>query len=85
MAKPFKSGITKPTDAEVFGLTKGRPFVKCPECGIAVAQGQKYCPECERLYSLGMKTQTKIPSDTQAAQSYPSDNNKGYQELKGGK
>ena len=86
MAKEFKSGISKPTDEQVFAATKGTPFKKC-ECGNSIISSANHCNECKRLYELGMKTppvpqfvQPNPSKDTQAPQSYPSGDHSGYQE-----
>lgn len=53
MAKEFKSGIRKPTDAQIFEATKGTPFKKCPGCGNSIGPSQPWCLECKRLVEIG--------------------------------
>lgn len=83
--KDFKSGIVKPTDAQLFEVTKGVAFKKCC-CGNSIISSANYCNECKRLVELGMKdpvpefVQPNPSKDTQAPQSFPSDRHDGYQE-----
>src|SRR5579864_1312112 len=85
MPKPTKApfaDIKRPTDAQVFGATKGTPFKPCPNCGRAKISSEKYCVECSRLVSEGFGPTPRAPyptvRDTAPVQSYPSDKHSGY-------
>lgn len=86
MTKPRKTpfaNLKKPTDAELFAATKPVPFKRCV-CGNSIISSATKCPECLRLYELGMKT-PPVPrfaqaNDTQKRQSYPAFTHKGYQD-----
>lgn len=83
MAKPFKSNLRKPTDAEVMSMSKGIPFGTCKQCGLRTITNSVQCPECARLEEIGFGPVPRAPhalpgQDTQPAQSHPSDNHSGY-------
>jgi hypothetical protein len=83
MAKEFKSNISKPTDAQLFEATKGRPFGVCKQCGLAVVMDKVLCPECTRLTEVGFgptpRSPHARPGDVETpAQTYDAFNHKGY-------
>jgi hypothetical protein len=85
MAKEFKSGINRPTDAQVFETTKGIPFGTCKQCGLRTVTNQVICPECERLTEIGFGPvprafHTLPGQDTTPDQSYPASNHSGYKD-----
>ena len=75
MALEFPKGL----EASIHAQSTGHPFKKCPGCEItAIPSSASYCNECKRLYAMGMKTPPVKVSDTQEAQSYPSNNHSGF-------
>lgn len=91
MAKDVKSGIRKPSDAEVMAATVGHPFKRCV-CGASIAASQPFCYECRRLVEIGWgpvprrgglgQPEPQIvggtDQDTQEKQSYDAFNRSGY-------
>lgn len=87
MAKPFKSNLNKPTDAQVMAATVGIPFGTCKQCGLRTVTNSVICPECARLEEIGFGPVPRTPhvlpgQDTQPIQSYPSDNHSGYSDTR---
>lgn len=86
MAKqPFKSNISKPTDAQIFEATKGIPFGTCKQCGLRTVTKAVLCPECERLTEIGFGPVPRFPyplpgQDTTPVQSNPSGRHDGYKD-----
>lgn len=72
-------GYDPKLEAEIHAQSTGRPFKKCTGCKITtVPASATYCNECKRLYAMGMKTPPVVVSDTQEAQSFPSDDHSGF-------
>jgi hypothetical protein len=73
----------RPTDKQIFAVTRGIPFGTCKQCGQRTTTAKVLCPECERLTEIGFGPVPPqcypLPGqDTTPVQSYPSNNHSGY-------
>lgn len=86
----FRTGYDPGLEGQIHAASNGRPFKKCRYCNLnQVPSSADGCWECERLRAM----KVAIPQDpgagvqdTQAAQSFPSNDHSGYSDtIPGGK